>query len=338
MIRKIALICLLAGFTLAMSGAASHADADADTKKVTQLRIATLAPSGSSWMKVFNAWNKTLQKETNGTLKLRFYPGGSQGDERDFVRKMRADQMDGAAITTTGLGMIVRPIIVLAAPGVVSNYKELADVRAKLADKFEKMFSDGGYKLLGWGDAGRTRMFSATTAIMKPSDLKGVRPWAWKDDLLFTEMLKIAGANGVRLGVNEVYPALQTRMIDTLPSSALAAVALQWYTRLKYVSKDATGVIVGGTIIKKEKFDSLTPDQQKALLSTSKRAHAVLRKSIARDDDKAFKSIQKRGVEVYDAKKHEAEWNALAKKTRTALAGRVYPQSLLTAVMAAAGK
>ena len=64
-------------------------------------------------MKVLNAWKATLEKETEGRLKLRFYPGGSQGDERDFVRKMRAGQVDGASITTLGLGQLLRPVLVL---------------------------------------------------------------------------------------------------------------------------------------------------------------------------------------------------------------------------------
>jgi len=67
------------------------------------LRIASLAPAGSSWMKVLNAWKATLEKETEGRLKLRFYPGGSQGDERDFVRKMRVGQLDGGVVTMTGM-------------------------------------------------------------------------------------------------------------------------------------------------------------------------------------------------------------------------------------------
>jgi TRAP-type C4-dicarboxylate transport system substrate-binding protein len=64
-------------------------------------RIASLVPEGSSWMKILNAWNKTLKERTDGRLKLRFYPGGSQGDERDFVRKMRVGQLDGGVVTMT---------------------------------------------------------------------------------------------------------------------------------------------------------------------------------------------------------------------------------------------
>ncbi len=315
-------------------GVARSATAEATT---TELRIATLAPSGSSWMRVFNAWNLTIQKETDDTLRLRFYSGGSQGDERDFVRKMRAGQMDGAALTNIGLGQLVRPILVLSVPGLFREYDELDAVRAKLGGHFEQLFEEAGYKFLGWGDVGKTRLFS-TERIEEPSDLKKQRPWAWKDDLIFTEFLKVVGANPVRLGVPEVYPALQTGMVDTLPASALAAVSLQWYTRLKYVAAKNSGIIVGAAILRKDKFDALTEKQQKVLVETGARAHAALAKVIHRDDEKAYQTVLKRGLTAVDTSEHEAEWTEVAVQVRERLAGRVYPESLLREVMAAAGK
>jgi TRAP-type C4-dicarboxylate transport system substrate-binding protein len=150
--------------------------------------------------------------------------------------------------------------------------------------------------------------------------------------------LKVVGANPVRLGVPEVYPALQTRMVDTLPASALAAVALQWYTRLKYMSKRNSGIIVGATIIRTDKFEALTEDQQNVLVSTGIRAHKALNRSIRRDDDKSYATVLKRGITAVDTSEHEAEWDDVSKQVRERLTGRVYPKSLLDAVIAAAGK
>ena len=195
------------------------------------LRIASLAPAGSSWMKILNAWNKTLKEKTDGKLKMRFYPGGSQGDERDFVRKMRVGQLDGGVVTMTGMSMLVPAMNVLTLPGFLNTYEKLDRVREKMAGEFEGMFGKEGMRLVGWGDAGKTRLFSVQP-IKSPNDIKAKRPWAWKDDPVFIEFYQVVGASAVRLGVPEVYPALQTRMVDVVSSSALTAVALQWYTCL----------------------------------------------------------------------------------------------------------
>jgi len=330
--RRFALILALVFAAMAVPGSIPGF---ASAEPVVELRIATLAPNGSSWMKVFNAWNRSVQKQTNRTLKLRFYAGGSQGDERDFVRKMRAGQVDGASVTTLGLSQLVRPVLVLTVPGVFTEYAELDKVRDALSGRFEAMFEQEGYKVLAWGDVGKTRLFS-TEPIERPSEIKKLRPWAWKDDVIFTEFLKVVGANPVRLGMPEVYPGLQTRMIDTVPASALAALAMQWHTRLKYVSARNSGIIVGATVVRRNKLDALSDEHRKVLLDTSRRVEEALRKSIRRDDTNAYDAMLKRGMVAVDTSEYEAEWDEVSRQVRERLAGRVYPKSLLEAVIAAA--
>jgi TRAP-type C4-dicarboxylate transport system substrate-binding protein len=140
------------------------------------------------------------------------------------------------------------------------------------------------------------------------------------------------GVGSDRLGVPEVYGALQTRMLDTVPASALAAVALQWYTRLNYMAKQNFGIIIGGSVIKQEKFDELSERDQKILIDTSERAARAGDTMARRDDDRAYASLVKRGMTQVDTSAYEAEWDAVARKTRESLTGRVYSKSLLEAV------
>jgi len=327
--------CVPIFFLLAAAFALPGTTTTSKAEESYTLRIATLAPAGSSWMKIVNAWNKTLQDKTNGRLKVRTYPGGAQGDERDFIRKMRVGQLDGAVVTMTGMSMVVRAMIVLVLPGFLDTYEELDRVRAKMAPEFEAMFDKEGFKLVGWGDAGRNRLFSAKP-FRAPSDLKSLRPWVWKDELVFVELYDVIGANAVRLGVPEVYPALQTRMIDMVSSSALTAVALQWYTRVKYMTGWNSAIIAGGTVMRKDKFDGLPPDLQEAFQSTADRAHDLINKTIRRDDEKAYQLVLKRGIQAVDAGDAKPEWDAAYKKVRDNFTGRLFPKSLLDAVTEAA--
>jgi len=125
----------------------------------TTIRMASLAPAGSSWDKVFRAWGNTLSEQTGGAVTFQFFPGGVAGDERDYIRKMKLGQIDAAGLTSVGLGQIARSISVLQMPSIIHNYKQLNYVREKLAGEFEGMFEKEGYKLLGWGDAGFGRIF-----------------------------------------------------------------------------------------------------------------------------------------------------------------------------------
>ena len=295
------------------------------------IRYASLAPPGSAFGKILKAWGRQFKKETEGRAELRFYTGGSQGDERDFIRKIRAGQIDAAGITTTGMGMVVRPILVLTAPGLITEMEQLYYVRTKLRERFETMFRDVGFELLTWGDGGKNRLFS-TEEFARPEDLKSGRPWAWKDDPVFAGYLGVIGANPVRVGANEVYGGLQTRMIDTVPSSCIMAVAIQWYTKLNYMAKQNFNIIIGGSIIKREIFDQLTPGDQKILLDTAERSARAVDKIVIRDDQRAYQTLVERGIREVDLTPYQSEWDAVAKKAREQLAGRVYSKSLLDEV------
>lgn len=326
--RQLCVVLLAAGAFL-LPGAVSAPRVEAEG--ATVIRFASLAPPGSAFMRVMKAWNRSLKKATQNRVGLRFYSGGSQGDERDFIRKVRAGQVDAAGVTTTGLGMVVRPVLVLTTPGLITEYDQLERARSELGPRFNQMFQDAGFVNMAWGEAGKNRIFSVEE-FARPEDLKALRPWAWKDDPIFAELVRIVGANPVRMGVPEVYGGLQTRMIDVVPTSSIAAVAMQWYTRLNYVAKDNFAIIVGGSLIKREKFNELSKQDQKALLDTSERAARALDTLSRRDDDKAYRSMIERGMIEVDIAAHKAEWDAVAAQTRKNLTGRVYSKSLLQAV------
>jgi TRAP-type C4-dicarboxylate transport system substrate-binding protein len=304
----------------------------------TTIRLASLAPAGSSWDKVFHAWSNSLSKQTGGAVSFQFFPGGVAGDERDVIRKMKLGQMDAGALTSIGLGQIARPTQVLQTPGIIENYKQLNYVREKMASEFDGLFEKEGYTLLGWGDAGFARQFSKKP-ILKPEDLKSVRPWVPRDDPMLPEIMRIIGANGVALGIPEVFPALQTGMVDAVTVSAIAAVALQWFRYVTHMSKEAPAAVVGATVLRTDVFKALAPDHQKALMETAKKAHAALIDQVQKEDEKAYKTLVSRGVKVFDAAgtpEQKKAWDALNAELTKRLTGKLWSKELLDRVVAAA--
>jgi TRAP-type C4-dicarboxylate transport system substrate-binding protein len=327
--KRLPIVVAVAFFALAL--APEVAPETAGAQEVTTIRLATLAPRGSAWERGFARWNRELTERTGGRLRIQVYAGGSAGDERTVVRKMREGQMDAAVLTTTGLGMIARPVLVLSAPGVIETYEQLDAVRAELAPELEQAISDNGFTLLGWGDAGRVRLFSKRR-IERPADLAAARPWVWRDNPVFVEVLRSAGVNGVAISVPEVLAGLSTGRVDTVPASALAAVALQWYTQVRYVSATASGVIVGAMVVRKDVVDGLPPDVRDVLVesarASSRRSEALVR----RFDDRAYDAILARGLTPVDAEAHRPEWEAIGERARARLVNRLYTAEMLRRV------
>jgi TRAP-type C4-dicarboxylate transport system substrate-binding protein len=300
----------------------------------TTIRMASLAPAGSSWDKVFRAWGNSLKQQTGGAVSFQFFPGGVAGDERDVIRKMKLGQMDAAGLTSIGLGQIARPISILQMGGIFANYKQLNHVRDQLGPDFEGMFQKEGYRLLGWGDAGFGRIFSKKP-ILKPDDYKSARPWVPREDASLPELMKIIGANGVPLGIPEVFPALQTGMIDTVVASAIAAVALQWFRYVTHMSKDANIAIVGATLVRDDLFKTIAPDHQQVLLETGKKAHATLVAQVQSEDQKAYKTLLGRNVIEFDTMgtpEQKALWTKVNDELIKRLTGRLWTKELLEKV------
>ena len=103
------------------------------------LKIATLAPKGSSWMKSFEAAARELKKTTDGEAVIKLYGGGVMGDEPAMVRKMRTGQLDGAAVTNVGLGDINKQLLMLQLPLLFKRYSDLDRVRNKMAGTFSRL-------------------------------------------------------------------------------------------------------------------------------------------------------------------------------------------------------
>ena len=302
------------------------------------LRIATLAPANSSAGRIFHLWNKQLKEQTGGRVKLDVYLGGVAGDEGTVLRKIKLGQLDGGGLTTVGLGKVVRPALVLSAPGVITSYAQMNAVQDGLDPMFQKLFAQAGFTLLGFGDAGRVRYFSATQPIKRPADLKNVRPWAWTDDAVYPALIKHAGANGIALGLPEVVGALQTRMVDAVPTSALAAVGLQWFAVLKYVTERSDAFVVGALIVRNESFNALPPDVQKIVHDTAYANQLKIRDTIRKEDDLAFETCKKRGLSVVDVTPYAKEWDDINAKTTEGLTGKIWPKELLAQVRSFASK
>lgn len=301
------------------------------------IRMATIAPKSSKPMRILRAWDNTVKKKTGGQLRFQFYAGGVAGDERDVLRKMKVGQLDATSLTSVGLGQIVRSAAVLQVPGLFKSYAELDAVRSEMDKEWNQNFTDAGFQLLGWFDIGFGRVFSKKP-IAAPADLKKVRPWVWKGDPVFPELMKVTGANGVSLGLPEVFPALQTGMVDTVIASPVAALGLQWFRHVKYMTQQADTALVGATLISHKLYNKLPPDTREILVETGRQAHKKALKLVKSEELAAYKALKGRGIKEVDTTPHAAEWQKAYDAVRDRLVGRLFTQDLLDRVTAAATK
>jgi TRAP-type C4-dicarboxylate transport system substrate-binding protein len=318
---------LIAFSTLACLGLASPAIAE------TELRLATLAPSGSPWMKVLGKGQAEIKEKTGGRLTLKYYEGGQQGDERDFVRKIGLGQLDGAAVTSVGMSMIDESIRVLELPMMFKTAEEVDYVADKMWPHFQKKFEKKGYKLNDRGEVGWLYFMTKDKAESLAS-LKSQKLWLWGDDLIVSALYKRLGFNGVPLGVPEVDAGLTSNKINGCYSSPVAAVALQWYSKIKFMSSQPMSFAVAATVLSTKALAKISAEDRKTFEKIATATQKKLRKVIRKSNEDAKKTMQRKGtVIVTTPPAMVAELEKAAQQVWKDLVGKVYSQEELDMVI-----
>ena len=287
-LRTLCLILLTAG--LAFS--------NASIARTYVLKFATLMPTGTAWTKILDNWVKEVEDKSNGRIKFRMYSGGVMGDEPDVLRKIRKGQLHGGLFTGYGIGRIYSPARVLEMPFLFKNINESDYVREQIMPDLEIGFRENGFELLGWPEVGFIHFFS-TKPITSIDDIKSLRIWLWQGDPLGEAFFKAANIDPIPLSIMDVYTQLSAKhgSIDTVYTSTFGAIALQWYTKLKYATHIPLTNAIGGIVVSNRFYNKLPPDLQQLLKTTGKIMSDKIRLNAREENRKSIGILEKNGIE-----------------------------------------
>jgi TRAP-type C4-dicarboxylate transport system substrate-binding protein len=258
------------------------------------LKIASLAPEGSSWLKLFHQWQRNVETRSAGRLVIKLYPGGVQGDEKDMLRKIRSGALAGAAITAIGLSTITPEVRVLE---VCRDYAELDHARDKLDPLLRRAFERRGFVLVGWGDVGPVHLFSQVP-MRSLEDLQKGKLWLFNDDPLTRRGFEALGLHGSPLSIPEVLPALSTHLIDTYVGAPLSTLVLQWYRHSRYMTSAVIGQATGAIVIGKPQWEALDARDREILTTTGREMQAAVTAQVRADNEQAWHTLQAEGIQV----------------------------------------
>jgi len=298
--------------------------------RAADIKVAIVAPEGSTWTNLLREWDKNLQARSGGRMKLTIYAGGVAGDEKDVIRKMQIGQLHAAGFTGVGLGTIYPAVRLFELPLFFKSYDEVDYVTGKLQKKMEDGFAAKGYVLLGWAEAGFVNIFS-NTPIRSQKDMQGIKMWAWEGDPLVKAMYESFKVVPVPLSLVDVLTALQTNMIGAVYAPPLGAIAMQWHGKTKYVTDINLADSTGALLMSKKEFDKLPPADQKILKDTAREFSKKLIQATRADNSRSVAALKKQGLQFVAidpgelanlTKTSESVWNGLS--------GKLYPPELLT--------
>ena len=266
--------------------------------KTYTLKFATLMPTGTAWSKILDDWVKEVEEKSNGRIKFKMYSGGVMGDEPDVLRKIRKGQLHGGMFTGYGIGRIYSPARVLEMPFLFKNVEESDYIREQIMPDLEIGFRESGFELLGWPEVGFIHFFS-TQRITSVDDIRKLRIWLWQGDPLGEAFFKAADIKPIPLSIIDVYTQLSAKhgSIDTVYTSTFGAIALQWYSKLKYATRIPLTNAIGGLMVSNRFYNKLPEDLQQLLKTTGKAMSDEIRLNAREENRKMIVILEKNGIE-----------------------------------------
>jgi TRAP-type C4-dicarboxylate transport system substrate-binding protein len=290
-----------------------------------KLKIATLSPDGTVWMKLMRKAGETIKQETEGRVKLRFYPGGVMGNDKSVMRKIRVGQLHGGTLTGGSLSLLNPDATVYSTPFLFRNLNEVDQVRSKL----DQLIIDGvrkkGFVSYGLSEGGFGYLMS-NHPVSSTRDLKQLKIWIPEGDRLSERLFRGLGITPIPLPITDVLTGLQTGLIDTIAASAVGAVALQWHTRIKYLTHTPIIYLYGTLVISEKALKRLTPEDRAIVHRELSRTFDTLNRQSREDEQGALEALRNQGIEFIDpAPEDRRGWEAHARKTIRKVNGEVGP-------------
>lgn len=258
------------------------------------VKIATLAPNQSAWMQDMRAAGKEIEQRTDGRVKLKFYGGGTQGAEDKVLQKIKIGQLHGGTFSATDFMKDYGAINIYGLPFVFESWEEMRYVRDRMDAQLQEGFADLNY--VTFGIAGSFSMVLSNEPIRNYEDMKGKKVWLPQGDFVSYEAMRRLQLSPVALPITDVLTGLQTGLLDIAAIPPEVAVALQWHTRVKYVTNMPVAFGISFLAISKRIFDRLSADDQGVVREVLSDVYAKIDANSPAESENAMQALQTIGI------------------------------------------
>lgn len=226
-----------------------------------ELKVASVAPDGSSWMRAMRDGAERVHEQSGGRVTIKFYPGGVMGDDAQILRRIRIGQLNGGAFTAGGLSERYPALNLYGIPLLFRSLDEVDYVRERLDPVLIAGLEDAGFVCFGFVEGGFAQLMS-NIPIRTVEDMARRRVWSPEGDQIGFMSLQAMGVSPVVLPVTDVLTALQTGLLDVVASSPVAALVLQWHTKVHYITDLPVVYSMGAFAIDTKSFERLSESDQ----------------------------------------------------------------------------
>lgn len=294
-----------------------------------EIKIASVAPDGSQWMQEMRKGAAEIKERSSGRVVFKFYGGGVMGNEKNVLRKIRIGQLHGGAFTGGGLTEVSPDLQLYSLPFTFRNLAEVDHVRARLDQELQQRLEKAGFVSFGFAEGGFAQLMG-TIQVRSIEDLKGRKCWVPEGDTVSYAVIESFGLSPVTLPISDVLTGLQTGLVEVIGSSPIGAIALQWHTRVKFMTTNPLAYIFATLAVDRKTFERLSPEDQALVREVMGRVYRGFDSQNRKDDQAARQALSRQGiVSVAMTASEEQRWRDMA----AAVNGRLAANGTFDAVL-----
>jgi tripartite ATP-independent transporter DctP family solute receptor len=275
--------------------------AQAQAKSV--FKASDVQPPGYPTVAATESLGKRLEAATNGRLSVRMYPSMQLGGEKETIEQTQIGAIQLLRVSAGAVGPIVDDINVVNMPFLFRNMRhaeQMMDgpIGQELLDKITAD-ANAGLVALCWMNAGARSLYNTKRPIKSIEDIKGLK-FRVIGNPIFIDMMNALGGNGVAMGYDQVFSALQTGVIDGAENNPPSYVFSNHYTAAKYFSLTEHLIIPEVLVFSKKAWTALSPDDQTLIKKFAREAQLEERQLWNKYEQEAMDKAKAAGCQIVE--------------------------------------
>lgn len=285
---------------LALGGLALAATPAAAQQKLV-LKVSDVHAVGYPTVEAIEMMGKKLEAATNGRISVQMYAAMQLGGEKEAIEQAQVGALQMARVSVGALGPVVDDVNVFNLPFLFRSTEHMqkvidGEIGQELLDKITNSPTS---RLVGlcWMDAGARNVYSTKRPVKAIDDLKGQKVRVMGNPM-FVDMMNALGGNGIAMGYDQVFSALQTSVIDGAENNPPSFVFDNHYTVAKFYTMTEHLIVPEIVVFSKRTWDSLSADDKALVKKLGKETQLDQRKLWVAYEQQALDKMKAGGIEV----------------------------------------
>jgi tripartite ATP-independent transporter DctP family solute receptor len=278
----------------------SYANVPAAAQQKTVLKASDVHAAGYPTVVAVENLGKKLEQATSGRVSVQMYPAMQLGGEKEAIEQAQVGAIAFARVSVGALGPVVDDLNVFNMPYVFRNTAHMQKViDGPIGQELLDKVTNSGKGLIGlcWMDAGARNFYDKKKPIKTVADLKGLKIRVIGNPI-FVDMANAMGGNGVAMGYDQVFSALQTGVVDGAENNPPSYVFDNHYQVAKFYTIDEHLIVPEMLVFSKKAWDGMSKEDQALLLKFAKEAQQEERKLWVAYEQQAMDKAKAAGIQI----------------------------------------